>query len=107
MKKSLALALAAGLVMAVAAQPAAADPKAIMTKAGCMACHAMDKKMVGPSFQDVAARYKGQNVEAALAGKIRKGGKGVYGPVPMPPNPVSKISDDDIRTVVRYVLALS
>ena len=56
-------------------------------KYGCTACHAVDHKVVGPAFKDVAAKYKGKDVEAALAEKIKNGGSGVWGQVPMPPNP--------------------
>lgn len=85
--------------------PAHADPLAIMKKAGCTACHAADKKLVGPSYKDIAAKHKGNaNDVAAMSEKVRKGGKGVYGPVPMPPNPVSKISDEEIKTVVEWIL---
>lgn len=105
MKKTLATA-AAGLLMATVALPAAADPAALMTKAGCMACHAMDKKMVGPSFKDIAAKYKGQDVAAKIAEKVRTGGKGVFGPIPMPPNPPAKINDADLKTVVDFILKL-
>jgi cytochrome c len=56
----------------------------------CMACHAVDKKVVGPAYKDVAAKYKGnKDAVALLAGKIQKGGAGVWGAVPMPPNAVT------------------
>ena len=61
-----------------------------MNKAGCLACHTKDKKVVGPAYKDVAAKYKGQDVTAKLMEKVRKGGSGVYGPVPMPPNPPTR-----------------
>ncbi|MDC8786424.1 c-type cytochrome [Roseateles koreensis] len=89
----------------VAASVAQAD-EAILTKAGCMACHAKDKKLVGPAFKDVAAKYKGQDVAVALAQKVRAGGKGVYGPIPMPPNPPEKISDADLKESVGWILKL-
>ncbi len=75
-----------------------------MTKAGCTACHAQDKKLVGPSYKDVAAKYKGQDVTAKMIDKVRNGGKGVWGPVPMPPNPVSKINDADLKAAVESIL---
>jgi cytochrome c len=75
-----------------------------MTKAGCMACHTMDKKLVGPAFKDVAAKYKGQNVTAKLMEKVRKGGSGVWGPVPMAPHPPEKINDADLKAAVELVL---
>jgi cytochrome c len=78
-----------------------------MTKAGCMACHAKDKKMVGPSFQQIAAKYKdtkGQDAKAALVKKVREGGKGNFGPVPMAPNPPDKISDADLSAAIDWIL---
>jgi len=76
-----------------------------MTKAGCMACHAKDKKIVGPSFKDIAAKYKGQpDVVAKLSEKVRKGGSGVFGPVPMAPNPPDKISDADLKSAIELIL---
>jgi cytochrome c len=63
----------------------------------------MDKKLVGPSFKDVAAKYKGQaDAEAKLAKKVKEGGKGVWGEVPMPPNVAVK--EDDIKALVKWVL---
>lgn len=98
--------IAAGVVLGLGlAAPAWADPQAHMTKAGCMACHAKDKKLVGPSFKDIAAKYKGQSgAVALLVEKSRKGGKGNWGPVPMPPNPESKISDADLKAAVEFIL---
>ena len=76
-----------------------------MTKAGCMACHAKDKKLVGPSFKDIATKYKGQpDVVAKLSEKVRKGGAGVFGPVPMAPNPPEKISDADLKSAIELIL---
>ena len=75
-----------------------------MTKAGCLACHTKDKKLVGPAYKDIAAKYKGQDVAAKLMEKVRKGGAGVYGPVPMPPNPPDKINDADLKAAVEWIL---
>jgi cytochrome c len=73
-------------------------------KSNCMACHAVDKKMVGPAYQEVAAKYKGQaDAVKKLSAKVKAGGKDVWGPVPMPPNPTVK--DADIETLVKWVLA--
>ena len=88
-----------------AAAPAQANPEEAMAKAGCMACHAKDKKMIGPAFKEIAAKYKGQDVVATLMQKVRKGGSGVYGPVPMAPNSPDKISDADLKAVIAIVLA--
>ena len=74
-------------------------------KSNCMACHAVDKKVVGPAYQDVAKKYKGdKNAEAALIKKVKEGGSGVWGPIPMPANG-PKVSDADIKTLVEWVLA--
>lgn len=102
MKYSLILAALLGTLASGSAL--AGDPAAAAQKAGCMACHAMDKKLVGPAFKDVAAKYKGQNVVAKLTDKVRKGGAGVWGPIPMPPNPAEKINDGDLKEVVGWIL---
>ncbi len=85
--------------------PALADPEADMTKAGCNACHSKDKKIVGPSYKEIAAKNKGKaDAVAALTAKARAGGKGVYGPIPMPPNPVAKIGDAELKAAVEWIL---
>ena len=90
--------------LALVATPAFADPEAAMNKAGCMACHAKDKKLVGPSFKDIAAKYAGQAGAAdKLAGKVVKGGSGVWGPVPMPAN--AQVNDADAKKLVDWILA--
>ena len=97
-----ALVLATGL--SGTAQAAATEA---MQKAGRTACHADDKKLVGPAYKVVAAKYKGKaDAAAQLTEKVRKGGSGVYGPVPMPPNPPSKISDADLKAAVDHILSL-
>lgn len=96
--------LAAMLVGSVAAPALAADPQAAMSKASCTTCHSVDKKMVGPSFKDVAEKYKGQDVSQQLFDKVRKGGKGSFGKIPMPPNSKSAISDDDLKEVIAFIL---
>ncbi len=76
----------------------------LATKKGCLACHATDKKLVGPSYKDVAAKYAGQKDAAAkLAEKIQKGGVGVWGQVPMPANPVSP---DEAKQLASWVLTV-
>ena len=78
---------------------------AIMNKAACSACHTIDKRSVGPSYKDVAAKRKGEKDAAAvMAEKIRKGSTGVYGPIPMPPNPADKVSDDQVKQMVAWIL---
>ncbi len=72
---------------------------------GCLACHAVDKKIVGPAFKDVAQKYAGQkDAEAKLAEKVVKGGSGVWGQIPMPPNP--KVSADEANKLVQWILSL-
>lgn len=72
-------------------------------KSNCMSCHAVDKKVVGPSYQDVAKKYAGKNAEAELVAKVKAGGKGVWGQIPMPPNP--QVKDEDAKTLVKWILA--
>ena len=97
--------LAAMTLAGLFTAPLASADQAIAQKAGCLACHAVDKKLVGPAFKDVAAKYKGQaDAVAKLSEKVRKGGAGVWGPVPMPPNPEAKISDAELKTVVEWIL---
>ena len=84
---------------------AAADELALAQKSGCLACHAVDKKVVGPAYKDVAAKYRGdKNVHLKLEEKVKKGGVGVWGQVPMTPN--SQVSDADIKKLVAWVLSL-
>ncbi|WP_374318430.1 c-type cytochrome [Aquabacterium sp.] len=91
--------------LAVAATTALAAPEDAMNKAGCMACHAKDKKILGPAFKDVAAKYKGdKDAVTKLTEKVRKGGSGVWGPIPMPANGPEKINDADLKAAVEWVL---
>ena len=77
--------------------------KEIATKNACMGCHAVDKKVVGPAYKDVAAKYKGQaDAVDKLAKKVKAGGSGVWGPVPMPAN--AAISEADAKAVVKWIL---
>ncbi len=87
-----------------AAAPAMAD-QALATSKNCMACHAVDKKLVGPSYKDVAAKYAGQAGAAdKLAVKIIKGGSGVWGPVPMPAN--AQVNEADAKKLANWILSL-
>jgi len=91
------------LTLSVAA-PAMADLALAQSK-NCMACHAVDKKLVGPSYKDVAAKYAGQkDAVDKLAGKIMKGGSGVWGPVPMPANP--QVNEADAKKLAAWILTL-
>jgi cytochrome c len=86
------------------AAPALAD-QALATAKNCMACHAVDKKLVGPAYKEVAAKYAGQKDAAdKLAVKIQKGGAGVWGPVPMPANP--QVSEAEAKKLAAWVLSL-
>lgn len=103
------MAVAVALCTSVSAS-AAIDAKTatgLLTKGGCNACHQQDKKVLGPAYKDVSAKYKG-NAKATdlLIQKVRAGGSGVYGPIPMPPNPKEKISDDDLKQLVGWILSL-
>ncbi|HSG77473.1 MAG TPA: c-type cytochrome [Burkholderiales bacterium] len=89
---------------AVLSTPARAD-EALAKKHNCLACHQPDKKLVGPSYKDIAKKYKGQASAAGmLADKVKKGGSGAFGPVPMPPNPA--VPDADIKTLVDWILKM-
>ena len=98
-----------GAVSAAAVAPAAAPVAAgganvnnLLAANACTACHGVKNKIVGPSFTEIAAKHKGKaDVEAYLAGKIKSGGSGVYGPVPMPPQP--QISDADAKTIAAWI----
>jgi len=79
--------------------------EALAKKYNCLACHAVDKKLVGPSYKDVAAKYKGDAGAAAkLAAKIKNGSSGTWGQIPMPPN--AAVPDADIKSLVSWVLSL-
>jgi cytochrome c len=93
-------ALAAGFAFAAPAQA----NEALAKKHNCLACHQVDKKSVGPAYKDIAKKYKGQNAEAKLVEKVKKGGAGVWGQVPMAPNPA--VPDADIKTLVKWILSL-
>jgi cytochrome c len=83
---------------------ASLKPEEMPAKYGCTACHAVDHKVVGPAFKDVAARYKGQDVEARLVDKDKYGGAGVWGQIPMTPNP--QVPDSNLHAVVKWILSL-
>jgi cytochrome c len=95
---------AAAPAPAAPAAEAAVSPDQMPGKYGCTACHAVDHKIVGPAFKDVAAKYKGKDMEATLVGKVKNGGAGVWGQVPMPPN--SQVPDADLHAIVRWILTL-
>ncbi|MBX3587991.1 MAG: c-type cytochrome [Ramlibacter sp.] len=97
-------ALIAIAVTLTAAAPAFAD-LALATSKNCMACHAVDKKLVGPAYKDVAAKYAGdKGAVDKLAAKILKGGSGVWGPVPMPAN--AQVNEAEAKKLAAWVLTL-
>jgi cytochrome c len=100
MKRALFALLAATTLVA----PAMAD-LALATSKNCMACHAVDKKLVGPAYKDVAAKYAGQkDAVDKLSVKIMKGGSGVWGPVPMPAN--TQVNEAEAKKLAAWVLSL-
>src|SRR5512145_2091416 len=96
--------IAAAVVAAAALTAPALADEALAKKHNCLACHTLDKKTVGPAYKDIAAKYKGQNVAAKLQEKVKNGGQGVWGPVPMPPN--AAVPDGDIKTLVDWILKM-
>ena len=100
MKQVLALAV---LGLAVASGPVFAQAELAKQK-NCLACHATDKKLVGPSYKDVAAKYKGdKDAVAKLSKKIREGGVGAWGQVPMPANP--QVNEQEAQSLAKWVLS--
>lgn len=108
MMKAIATILAAAAGISLAAGAHAADAKAaeaLAKASGCLACHTVDKKLVGPSYKEIADKYrKDKEAEANLIKKVKAGGKGVWGDVPMPPN--AHVKDADIKTMVQWVLSI-
>ena len=103
MNKITILLLAA--TMTAAGTAVADELEDMMKKNGCNACHAEDKKVIGPSYKDVANKYRGDaTAPAKLAETVKKGGSGVWGPVPMPPN--ANVKDDDVKKMVQLILNL-
>ncbi len=92
------------LGLAVSASVFAAEGEALFKKSGCNICHAINQKSVGPAMTAVAAKYAGDaNAPAKLAAKVRSGGAGSFGKVPMPAT-AAKVSDDNIKTIVGWAL---
>ena len=99
------LAATAALALGMAGQAQAADAEALAKSSGCLACHTVDKKLVGPSYKEIADKYrKDKNAEATLIKKVKEGGKGNWGDIPMPPN--AHVKDPDIKTLVVWVLSI-
>lgn len=102
MMKSAMILAAAGMSLAIL--PASASEE-LAKKNACTACHAVDKKIVGPAYKEVAAKYRNDKAaEAKLAEKVKKGSVGVWGQVPMPPN--AHVADADVAALTKWVLSL-
>ena len=106
--KSVAISLGAVVLFVTGTGARAADAnagEALAKASGCLACHTVDKKLVGPSYKDVANKYRDdKGAPARLAQKVKEGGKGVWGDVPMTPN--THVKDADIKTIVAWILSL-
>ena len=90
---------------ATAAADPAMDPHKLMTAKGCVACHKVDAKLIGPAYQDVAKKYAGQkDAKAMLVKKVLEGGSGVWGAVPMPPNK-AMVKEHEASALVEWILA--
>jgi len=97
---------AVAVTFAAGAQAADAGRAEALAKAsGCFACHTVDKKLVGPGYKEIADKYrKDKNAEASLIKKVKEGGKGVWGDIPMMPN--AHVKDEDIKTMVQWILSI-
>jgi len=105
--KSIVLSMIAAAGLMVAGSAMATDMPAVAKKLNCTACHAIDKKVVGPAWADVAKKYKGDaGAEAKLITKVSKGGAGVWGSMPMPANDPAGTKQADIKEAVKFILAL-
>lgn len=97
-----ALGVACGMLTIAAPAFASAE---LAKQKNCLACHAVDKKLVGPAYRDIAAKYKAdKNAPASMAKKIREGGVGVWGQIPMPANP--QVNEQEAQTLARWVLTM-
>jgi cytochrome c len=95
---------ACAMSAAMALSGAAHANEKLAQSSGCMTCHGMDKKIIGPSYKEIAAKYRNdKGAQASLEKKVKAGGKGVWGDMPMPPN--AHVKDEDIKTLVAWVLA--
>jgi cytochrome c len=96
--------IAIGLVVLTQARAS----EELMEKGGCIACHRIDEKLIGPPYEAVAAKYRSNKAEALTypLTKVREGGEGVWGDVPMPANSIEKIDDTDLKTLLEWILAL-
>lgn len=96
--------LAGAIASALVAAPALANEE-LAKKSACTACHSIDKKLVGPAYKEVSKKYAGDKAaEALLVDKVKKGGVGVWGQIPMPPN--AAVKDEDAKALVKWILSL-
>ena len=106
--KAMITMLAAAAALAAGTDAGAADAaaaEALAKSSGCFACHTVDKKLVGPGYKEIATKYRNDKTASAkLAQKVKEGGKGVWGDVPMSPN--GHVKDADIKTLVEWILSL-
>lgn len=102
MKASITCLIVSAGLLASAGNALASE--ALAKKHNCLACHAVDKKLIGPSYKDVAGKYKGDaGAEAKLVAKVKDGSSGTWGQIPMPPN--ASVPDADIKAMVKWVLS--
>ena len=102
--KYLALSVSLGVALASGAA-LAADAEQLLKDKACLSCHQLDKKLVGPAYKDVAAKYKSRkDAEAYLVSKIKGGSTGVWGQIPMPPN--GTVNDEEAKTLAKYILTV-
>jgi len=104
MKKTLMMTAASAALLMMSGLAAADDSgQALAQKNACMSCHSVDKKIVGPAYKDVAKKYAGdKGAQAKLVAKVKAGGKGVWGEIPMPPNP--QVKSEDVEKIVAWIL---
>lgn len=96
---------AALVMLGVLFAGSAAASEKLAQSSGCMTCHAMDRKAIGPGYKEIAAKYRNdKGAEAKLIQKVKTGGSGVWGPAPMPPN--AHVKETDIKSIVQWILAL-
>ncbi len=101
--KAVLMTAAAALVLGMSG--VAAANQGLAQKNACMSCHGVDKKIVGPAFKEISAKYKGdKTAHDKLVAKVKTGGKGVWGQIPMPPNP--QVKDDELNKIVEWILTL-
>ena len=105
--KSIVISMIAAAGLMVAGSAMAVDMPDLAKKSGCIACHKIEGKLVGPAWTDIAKKYKGDaGAEAKLEAKVAKGGAGVWGTMPRPPN-APKVAAADIKTLVQFIMGLA